>query len=239
MEKHTITNMTKIAIFYHNYQLDGHPHVPIEHWYAMYDNQMRSLATSGLLSSCQFVHVGINGSIEPPYMPKAKIRFNPREQWSEGEKSTLEGIRDFCLDESNSDYKVLYIHQKGLKDVCNLKVQDWRLMMEYYLIHKWKDCLELLSEYDCVGVNWLTDCFLGKYPHFSGNFWWANASYIRTLNHSYLDNNQRIPPILNCLHKEFWIGSGKEVKPFCIHSSGYGEGGHYGSRYEQGKYISL
>lgn len=231
--------MTKIAIFYHNYQLTNHTNVPIEHWYMLYDDQLRSLATSGLLSSCDFVHVGINGSIEPLITPKVKVEFNPPECWHEGEKCTLDSIRKFCIDERNSEYKVLYFHQKGLKDVCNLNVRDWRLMMEYHLIHRWRECIDLLCEYDCVGVNWLSECFLGKYPHYSGNFWWANASYIRTLNHSYLNNNLNIPPILNCLHKEFWIGSGKEVNPYCIHSSGYGEGGHYGSRYEQGRYLKI
>lgn len=229
--------MTKIAIFYHNYQLTNHTNVPFEHWHMLYDDQMRCLATSGLLECCDFVHVGINGTVSPTQMPKAKVIFNPIEYWGQGERCTLDAIKDFCMDERNSDYKVLYIHQKGLKDVTNLNVRDWRLMMEYFLIHKWKECIYRLKDYDCVGVNWLSDCFLGRYPHYSGNFWWANASYIKTLNHSYLENNNTIAPILNALHKEFWIGSNEKVNAYCIHSSGYGEGGHYTKRYDQGNYI--
>ena len=231
--------MTKIAIFYHNYQLTNHTNIPIEYWYMLYDDQIRSLAVSKLLESCDFVHVGINGTLEPTYMPKAKVVFHPSEYWTEGETLTLKAIQEFCADEKNSDYKILYLHQKGLKDITNLNVRDWRLMMEYFLVHRWEECISLLSEYDCVGVNWLTDCFLGKYPHYSGNFWWANASYIKTLNNSYLENNRTIPPILNALHKEFWIGSNPNANAYCIHSSQYGEGGHYSRRYDQGNYIKV
>ena len=49
--------------------------------------------------------------------------------------------------------------------------------MEYYLIHKHKECIKRLDEYDIVGVNY------GKNPdHFSGNFWWCTSDYFLTLD---------------------------------------------------------
>ena len=49
--------------------------------------------------------------------------------------------------------------------------------MCHFIIDRWSECSSLLKEYDCVGVNLLPE----PKPHYSGNFWWSHASYIRTL----------------------------------------------------------
>jgi hypothetical protein len=229
----------KLAIFYHNYQLNNHPNIPIEYWHMMYEDQMRSLATSGLLSACEFIHIGINGELVPEWTPKANVVLHPRSEWSMGETATLKAIRDFCSKEESQDYKILYIHQKGLKDITNLASRHWRLMMEYFTIHRWKDCVEHLDEYDCVGVNWLTDTFVGRKPHFSGNFWWATARHINTLDHSYLENQPNLSPLINVLNKEFWIGSNPATKAKEIHCSNLGEAGHYSKLYSARNYITI
>jgi hypothetical protein len=206
----------------------------------LYDDQMRSLSVSGLLDACDFIHLGINGTIMPDWVPsKSRVVFHPQEEWSLGETATLKAIRDFCVSDKSKDYKVLYIHQKGLKDVVNLNTRDWRLLMEYFVIHRWQECITALEENDCVGVNWLTDTFVGRHPHFSGNFWWANANHIANLNHSYLEHIQHLSPLMNALNKEFWIGSKENTRVFEIHNSSYGEGGHYLRRYNQSNYITI
>ena len=87
--------------------------------------------------------------------------------------------------------------------------------MEYFAIDKWKECIEHLNDYDCVGQTFkplgptmwsdgsiTENTGLGCY---CGNFWWANASYIQTLDHKYLETDYRFD-------REFWIGTNKEVK---------------------------
>lgn len=82
--------------------------------------------------------------------------------------------------------KILYIHSKGISkdknDIVNIKVKQWRVYMEYFLFHKCKKCIELLKEYDTVGVNYFGS--YETYPpyHYSGNFWWATADYFLTLD---------------------------------------------------------
>ena len=49
--------------------------------------------------------------------------------------------------------------------------------MEYFNITRFQDCIEHLCYYDVCGVNWHD----WPYPHFSGNFWWANSEYVAGL----------------------------------------------------------
>jgi len=72
--------------------------------------------------------------------------------------------------------KFLYLHSKGVKyseakDPKKLEpVEDWRNLMEFFLIYKYQLCLEKLDEFDIVGINY-------NDIHFSGNFWWSTANY--------------------------------------------------------------
>jgi hypothetical protein len=76
--------------------------------------------------------------------------------------------------------KVLYLHVKGagregIQDQVNASF--WRRYMEYFVIERWEDCIRVLDVCDACGgdINW------HPWPHFSGNMWWANAGYLRTL----------------------------------------------------------
>ena len=127
-------------------------------------------------------------------------------------KETLVALKNFAYE--NPDYKILYFHMKGTSKET-LVANSWRLMLEYFVIDRWKECVEHLDEYDCVGQTFkplgptiwndgsvTTNDDMGCY---SGNFWWANASYIQTLDHSYLDSNYRFD-------REFWIGTNKNIR---------------------------
>ena len=75
------------------------------------------------------------------------------------------------------DFNVLYIHSKGVTKPWSDCVKDWIDYMLYFNIDKFQTCLELLQEYDAVGVNLQDKPVL----HFSGNFWWSKSSNIRKL----------------------------------------------------------
>ena len=90
------------------------------------------------------------------------------------ERFTIHKIKNYI----SPDDKFLYIHSKGITyNNNNINVYEWRTYMEYYLMNKHKECIELLDTYDTVGVNYLKDPFI----HYGGNFWWCRGSYFLTL----------------------------------------------------------
>ncbi len=95
------------------------------------------------------------------------------------ERFTLLKIKNYILDE---DF-FLYIHSKGITRI-NLyenKIEDWKNLMEYFLIHNYKECIKYLDDgYDVLGVNYVNNPYTNK-NHFSGNFWWSKGSYFKKL----------------------------------------------------------
>lgn len=204
----------------------------------IYQQQIHRLYTSGLIKEASHIHFGVNGDQELFNVPdKAIIKRNKN---LGDETDTLISLRDFCKE--NPDYKVFYFHTKGASK-SDLQTSAWRLYMEYYTIDKWKECVEYLNEYDCCG----TDCyetkkmFLDEFIQqqefnsyfFSGNFWWANASYVNTLSGEYLNTN------LPRLTKELWIGQSENCNPKSLFCSGMnGQNGYfYNDIYEEKSYI--
>jgi len=193
----------KIAIFYHIGQIGLSAFI--------YQSQIHRLYTSGLIEAADYIHLGVNGDQELFNVPdKTVIKRNTN--WKE-ETETLISLRNFASE--NPDYKILYFHTKGASK-NNLESQSWRLMMEYFTIDRWKECVNFLDEYDCVGQTWLIlgDTIFGNgeivtnvnnVGHYPGNFWWANASYINKLDDKYLETGYR-------LDREFWIGTGKNYR---------------------------
>jgi hypothetical protein len=137
------------------------------------------------------------------------------------ELDTINLIKLFCND--NSNCQILYLHTKGITHPNNQYIEDWTNMMLYFLINKYKDCCELLDQYDTVGCNYN----LEPHKHYSGNFWWANSNYIETL--SKINSNVRHDA-------EWWILSNNLVNHYSIHNSNIN---HYNEAYPKEKYINL
>lgn len=117
----------------------------------------------------------------------------------------------------------------------------WRLMMEHFVIDRWKDCINALDEYDCVGANlnpvgvtqWtdgsVTYPVEGTY-NFTGNFWWSTAKHIQSLDHKFLHSNYRID-------RELWIGSNPNSNPTSLYQPGVYES--YTHYYKEEDYIHV
>ena len=188
----------KIAIFYHLYQteLSG----------LIYQQQMHRLRTSGLMDACEFIHIGTVGENELFSLPeKAKVQKNERLTKDEGE--TVESMYKFCKE--NPDYKVLFFHAKGASRQFVPQLHAWRLFLEYYVIDKWKECISYLDEYNVVGAK----LRMKPYPHYSGNFWWANSDYLATLDENFLYTQGEYGKI----DRELMIGTGDKFDPYNIH----------------------
>jgi hypothetical protein len=80
-----------------------------------------------------------------------------------------------------------YIHTKGLThlaaDDCPplrfRAINSWRHMLESIVIDRWSEAIAKLDLYQVAGANYRQE----PWPHFSGNFWWATAAYVRGLPH--------------------------------------------------------
>ena len=189
----------KIAIFYNIFQCGIGALV--------YQQQLHRLYCSGLIDAADHIHFGVNGKEELFNVPeRAIVVYNKN---CEEETETLMAVKDFCI--KNPDHKVLYFHMKGVSKQT-LVANSWRLMMEHYVIDKWKDCVNELDSCDSVGINLKvlgpTTWSDGRQSwekagtkHYVGNFWWARADYVNTLNESFLTSDFR-------LDREFWIGTG-------------------------------
>jgi len=128
--------------------------------------------------------------------PKCKI-VAYQEDVSSYERFTLDRLHHDCL-ESTTPFKVLYLHSKGVskKDPKNASTSDiWRKLMMQMLVANHSICLHHLENHETVGIMFVAE----PLPHYSGNFWWANSTYIRTL--------PRIRnPMIFYIDCELWIG---------------------------------
>jgi hypothetical protein len=220
------------TIFYHLYAQD-------ENYKLWIDEQFNLLKSSELINESN-----LNVCIVTPkelqkdvisYVKKSIPFTNILEVRDIKEKNIYEGLTlqhlyNFSF---TNDCPILYFHSKGMshpiqnkKYFPNKNSYDWRSLMQYFCIKKYKDCLTYLKEYDIVGVNWTTHPVM----HFSGNFWWANSSYIRTLPHP-LDTNN-VERWSRC-SMEFWIGF-NSPKYYSFHNSNID---HYHNEYSIDRYI--
>jgi hypothetical protein len=74
---------------------------------------------------------------------------------------------------------MLYLHTKGVSHthpVMKRNIDAWVRYLDLYVINKWKECIDGLKNNDVAG-----GCYIPDTPHFSGNFWWANSDYLKTL----------------------------------------------------------
>ena len=129
-------------------------------------------------------------------------RYNNRK-----EGVTLNEIYEYSRD--HPEAKILYIHTKGIirpfkcdtyfpSNDAKPWVYNWRNCMQRHLISGYRQCIQDLDDHDLVGVKWKAT----PVPHFSGNFWWANASYINTLESPIIQTRYWRWGRFSC---EFWI----------------------------------
>lgn len=72
---------------------------------------------------------------------------------------------------------IFYFHTKG-SSRSETVYSERRKILNFYILEKYKVCLQLLKRFHVVG------CSLYQYPqlHFSGNFWWTTKEYLDTLS---------------------------------------------------------
>jgi hypothetical protein len=170
--------------------------------------------------------------VKNPYANDQEMLDNIESDATVTENFTYRQIYEAC---KNEDFQVCYIHSKGITAADNFlkgRVIDaqrfknyyyWRQFLSWGVIKNWKKCITALETgFDVAGVNF----FAKPAPHFSGNFWWANSSYIRTLPdpatkdwwHE-LQNNSNdawLKTTTDRFRDEQWLCSNKDVKVYKV-----------------------
>jgi hypothetical protein len=171
----------QLIVVYHLYQ--------INRWEQLFCEQIGMLAISGLLEKAKVI-VSVNGQEPLPLCNGPEII---RHATNNGEKDALLLAYDYAL--KNENACIMYMHSKGISHPTDNQ-DDWRMMMQYFMINNWKMAVDYLSDHDIVTVNWRTyPC-----PHPSGNYWWTNADFLRKLNPAFLSDTDRTT-------HEFWLGT--------------------------------
>jgi hypothetical protein len=82
-------------------------------------------------------------------------------------------------DMKNNNTPVLYINSRGVSHTGDKRyfIDKWSDILEYFCLTHYTKCLNLLDTYDTVSALH----FEKPVPHYSGNIWWANSGYIKTL----------------------------------------------------------
>jgi len=111
------------------------------------------------------------------------------------EADTLNYLKNY-IEEIEENVKILYMHTKGVSRIeptLKKNISVWNRYLDYYCIGQWKLAVEKLDSFDTVGP------FSGS-NHYSGNCYWINSHYIKSLPYISDENYQHIN------RGEFWIG---------------------------------
>lgn len=145
------------------------------------------------------------------------------------ENYTYRKIYNDCQKE---DMRVCYVHTKGITSGMKISKDSieqhknyyyWRQYLNWGVLENWKACVSALQEYDVAGVNYYTR----PSKHFSGNFWWAKSTYIKSLpDPATLDwwrklqketNDQWMKFASDRFRDEQWLCSPDNVKVYEVH----------------------
>jgi hypothetical protein len=171
--KEIINNLNnKIVCFLHFCNLENDINI--------FNDQIDYIRKTGLYDKLDYIFVILLGKyikIQEDY--KIKVIYYSSNS-SEMEFPAIQHIKYFS-DNIDFNIKILYIHTKGI--LKKYGSYEWRKYLEYFLIEKYNLCLKLLDSYKCVGINqqFYFDKINKYRNHFSGNFWWSNSNYIKSL----------------------------------------------------------
>lgn len=191
----------------------------LNHWQDVVDEQLSAFAATPLVSCPLWIGVSGGNRDVVDWIMRRAANLNVVEMSTHKHLDAYELPTLRMLERRSKEVPgvtpFLYFHTKGLKDGRSVHKDNWRYLMMREVILKSGDCIKaLLDGYDAVGVDWRSmRSHGGDISHFSGNFWWARASYLAQLMS--LDAYYSAPRYpegwsegrrLGC---EFWISSGK------------------------------
>lgn len=212
----------KIAVFYHCYLWNGTP-PELKPWaLAVVTDQMNRLARCGLAAAASEIIAGVNGGEES--LDVARFIMPPKTQIvlhglkSKCENPTIVLLENWLKAHPEEAY-VLYFHAKGIShDPASEYGQfdgKWRECMMAHCIDNWTRCVTDLGAAEAVGCHWLTGQGHDHSQHyFAGTFFWARASYLRTLPSIFLRDRIKVSGLDSLESRyeaEVWLGNGPRL----------------------------
>lgn len=153
-------------------------------WYKIYREIYDEIVRSGLLNESSKLVVGFLGKVGDFYRVAEELQGDKYElhyfgtNMDQYEFPTLDLLEQFC---KTTEELVLYVHTKGCSAPDHAGKRYWRKAMIKSVITDWRTCLHHLRTQTLVGYNLHRPRKKSDGPmHFSGNWWWAKPSYIRT-----------------------------------------------------------
>jgi hypothetical protein len=211
-----------IIVFYHCYLYNGTP-ADLKPWaFNVVTDQMHRLTWSGLEKAATEIIVGLNGGEESLevarlIMPeKAKVVLHGLD--SKCENPTLVLLENW-LKQNPGEAHVLYFHAKGSSHDPQSDYGGfdgrWRECMMRNCIDNWRQCVADLNVAEAVGCHWLTGQGWDHSQHyFAGTFFWARASFLRTLPSIMLRERIKVSglgALESRYEAEVWIGNGPRL----------------------------
>eukprot|EP00276_Gloeochaete_wittrockiana_P014523 CAMPEP_0184335916 /NCGR_PEP_ID=MMETSP1089-20130417/4409_1 /TAXON_ID=38269 ORGANISM="Gloeochaete wittrockiana, Strain SAG46.84" /NCGR_SAMPLE_ID=MMETSP1089 /ASSEMBLY_ACC=CAM_ASM_000445 /LENGTH=174 /DNA_ID=CAMNT_0026660817 /DNA_START=522 /DNA_END=1046 /DNA_ORIENTATION=+ len=94
---------------------------------------------------------------------------------------TLDLLRAHCQQKDSQKDIVYYFHSKGVTREKSACVDDWRKVLEYFVIERWSDCYEALATDvgDTCGPLFFHNFRAQRF--YAGNYWWSTCKHINTL----------------------------------------------------------
>jgi hypothetical protein len=208
-------------------------HIATMGQYQIISDELINLALeSGLIDDSEF-HIGIVGDGELNVPEHENIKIHKLGRIDEFEFPTLQLIED-VIHETDENIKILYFSGLGVTNNSEFK-KSWRAYLTHFVITHYKKCLEALDNFDVCGVDWRTN----PVPHYSGNFWWANSKYLKTLPKIQTINKPNSPRVLTLRHNaEMYIGMNPEVNPRVLHQSNVSQYERHLYTYPEDNYLN-
>lgn len=215
--------MIPIVLFHHSLFFLGTPPELRPAAFAIVREQMMQFQQSGLWTAASQIICGINGGEESEdyaallIPPKARIVYHGLD--SRAENLTIVEIEKW-LKANPGEAFICYTHCKGATHDPNAGYADlanrWRRCGMRYCVENWQVCVsDLNSGYEAVGPHWMAKIGPDNSQSiFAGNFWWARASFLRTLPSIYERERIKVSGIANVESRyeaEVWIGNGPRL----------------------------
>jgi len=159
----------------------------------LFKSQMAHVRDCGLWDEANYRFLGFNDDqLEIGYGCRG-ADINCHGSAGRSEANTLQWLQQM-LPSFADDTRICYFHAKGVKHPGDPLTHAWRMCMENVVLGHWRECLsDLQAGYDMAGAHWLTreqypvtdvrvnGYVVHGYGMWGGNFWWANAGYLKTL----------------------------------------------------------
>lgn len=217
----------KVVLFYHCLFVIGND--ALESAGSIVGEQTTELRKCGLLEAASEMHVGVNGGDESKAVAEAVLPSQAKVTYHglqcRNELRTLLLLEKW-LAQSDEEAYVLYFHAKGATHRINTREWNrrllWRECMMRHLVSNWRQCVQDLHNVESVGCHWMQPPATpaGQYI-WAGNFWWARASFLRTLP-SLMERDRikvsGVDALESRYESEVWIGNGLRrptIRDYC------------------------